>query len=139
MHNLTTPCHMASAYVLLAINDIICLLQAVCKVHNCVFAVDQSIVISLCLHKKHTLIRSSIKTKSGKSFSKEFSKRHVQRAIAIYVNGSIILAAYIAKQFFRVIFIVVLFVMQIILFHNVNSGCSTRQINWLLFRGILTL
>ena len=58
---------------------------AVFKAEEWVSAVAQPIGIGQCLRltpKKLAPIRYSVKKKSGNSFSKEFSKKHVQLAFA---------------------------------------------------------
>ena len=102
---------------------------AVFKAEEWVSAVAQPIGIGQCLRltpKKLAPIRSSVKKKSGNSLRKGFSKKHVQLAFAWHVNISIIPATSIAEQFFRVMFIVVLFLMETIWFHVVFFGCGNE-------------
>ena len=112
---------------------------AVFKAEEWVSAVVQPIGIGQCLRltpKKLAPIRSSVKKKSGNSVREGISKKHVQLAFAWHVNISIITATSIAKQFFRVMFIFVLFLMEIIWFHVVISSCNERDC--LVSRGSLT-
>jgi len=76
--------------------------------------------------KKLAPNRSSVKKKSGNSLRKRFSKKHVQLSFAWHVNISIIPATSIAEQFFGVMFIVVLFLMETIWFHVVFFVCGNE-------------
>ena len=102
---------------------------AVFKAEEWISAVAQPIGIGQCLRltpKKLAPIRSSVKKKSGNSLRKRFSKKHVQLAFAWHVNISIIPATSIAEQFFHVMLIVVLFLMETIWFHVVFFGCGNE-------------
>ena len=102
---------------------------AVFKAEEWVSAVAQPIGIGQCLRltpKKLAPIRSSDKKKSVNSLRRRFSKKHVQLAFAWHVNISIIPATSIAEQSFRVMFIVVLFLMETIWFHVVFFGCGNE-------------
>ena len=103
---------------------------AVFKAEEWVSAVAQPIGIGQCLRltpKKLAPIRSSVKKKSGNSLRKRFSKKHVQLAFAWHVNISIIPAKIIAEQFFRFMFIIVLFFMDTFWFHVVFFGCANER------------
>ena len=98
---------------------------AVFKAEEWVSSGAPPIGIGQCLRltpMKLAPIRYSVKKKSGNSLRKGFSKKHVQLAFAWHVNISIIPATSIAEQFFLVLFIFVLFLMETIWFHIVISG-----------------
>ena len=102
---------------------------SVFKAEECVSAVARPIGIGQCLRlnpKKLSPIRSSVKKKSCNSLKKRFSKKHVQLAFAWHVNISIISATSIEEQFFHVIYIVVLFLMETIWFHVVFFACGNE-------------
>ena len=103
---------------------------AVFKAEEWVSAVAQPIGIGQCLRlspKKLAPIRSSVKQKRGNSLRKGFSNKHVQLAFAWHVNISIISATKISEKFFPVMFSVVSFLMEIIWFHVVISGCGNER------------
>ena len=104
---------------------------AVFKAEEWVSAVARPIGIGQCLRltpKKIAPLRSSVKKKSCNSLRKGISKKHVQLAFAWHDNISIISGKNIAEHFFYVMFIVVLFIMDIIWFQVVISGgCYERE------------
>ena len=102
---------------------------AVFKAEEWVSAVAQPIGIAQCLRltpKVLAPITCYVKKKSGNSLIKGFSKKHVQLSFAWHVNISIIPATSIAEQFFLVLFIVVLFLMETIWFHFVFFVCGNE-------------
>ena len=111
------------------------------KAEEWVSAVAQPIGIGQCLRltpKKLVPISSSVKKKSGNSLRKGFSKKHVQLAFAWHVNIFIVPTTSIAEHFFHVMFIVVLFLLEIIWFLFVISWrCNERETGFV-FSGSVT-
>ena len=102
---------------------------AVFKAEEWASALAQPIGIGQCRRftpKKLAPSRSSVKTKSVNSLRRRFSKKHVQLAFAWHVNISIIPATSITEQSFRVMFSVVLFLMETNWFHVIFFGCRNE-------------
>ena len=116
---------------------------AVFRAEEWVSAVAQPIGIGQCLRltpKKLTPIRSSIKNKkNGNTLRKGFSKKKCSACVCMicqYFNYS---SDKHSEQFFRVMFIVDLFLMEIICFTLPSLDAVKRESDWLVSRGGLTI
>ena len=115
---------------------------AVFKAEEWVSAVAQPIGIGQCLRltpKKLAPIRSSIKKKSDSTLRKRFSKKHVQLAFAWHVNISNIPATSIQNNSFVSCLLSTYSSMRSFYFTLSSLDAVTRERDWLVSRGGLTL